>query len=634
MAFFSSKNSDANTKNYIQSRVVQTENVMQELSNLASSQGVSIHTLDFNLLNVKTFTRIKSDKESVIWQEIEEGESIISNADLLLNSNFEIKQSYEIEIIEAQKNKVFHNFICSIGANSNLCKIYLSVKKDSYLEYCDGFDELFRNFINKKKIRANIIIGLFDKIKNDALSKISANLRIHQKVIFEKNEMLLIAQGVEPVPTVDDKLILHFKIKQQKKDSSNNTDSSKRDFIIGVQKDELLMEYIKPKKGTSGRDCRGIFLIVKEPKIEHEPTFKVNENIRTVDSEINIAYIATKSGYIVYEDDTYKIKEELDINELSFKTTGSIVTELGSDISLNVKEKDIFKDAIGSNVDVEVYELEVEGNVGPKATILAKKAKIDGQTHGSSFVKADELKINVHRGVAEGVNVSITRLERGKISGKNITITQAVSGEINAEHVVIDLLGSHVIVRASKSIEIKKIQGSENRLIIDPLAIENVSKEVEKDEDALQKLEKEIKDLEYDVKTYKELVQNDKTAYLDIAKRLMHYQKNNIKIPQSFIRQFKQFKNTILHLEKLQSLLNDLIEKKDHLTLSINAFQEHILKARIINRDKWIGYNEIRFKLIDPPTELSYSPPEGSLNMIFGLDKDEEGMYKIKGMKQ
>lgn len=62
--------------------------------------------------------------------------------------------------------------------------------------------------------------------------------------------------------------------------------------------------------------------------------------------------------------------------------------------------------------------------------------------------------------------------------------------------------------------------------------------------------------------------------------------------------------------------------------------QDDILDARIVNRDKWVGYNEIKFKLIDPPIELIHKPAEGSKEMIFGLVQNAEGEYTIKAMAE
>ena len=71
-------------------------------------------------------------------------------------------------------------------------------------------------------------------------------------------------------------------------------------------------------------------------------------------------------------------------------------------------------------------------------------------------------------------------------------------------------------------------------------------------------------------------------------------------------------------------------EKLNLLTTRTASFQDNILDARIINHDKWVGYNEIKFKLVDPPVELVYKPLEGSSEKVFGLVELQDGDYAIR----
>ncbi len=68
----------------------------------------------------------------------------------------------------------------------------------------------------------------------------------------------------------------------------------------------------------------------------------------------------------------------MEINEISFRSTGSVDANLDSNIRSNIKEKDILKDAIGAGMSVETTDLHVQGNVGSGAKIRAKIAFIGG----------------------------------------------------------------------------------------------------------------------------------------------------------------------------------------------------------------------------------------------------------------
>lgn len=636
MAIFGSKKDTDTKQKAIRPIVVRTENVAKELINIASVNRVDAAALDFNILEMQTLTRKKSPGKDELFKEAtpEEVKALKTNK-LLMDPTFEIKQNYEIEVFTRKPRPAYDGFQFSIGVNATMCKVFLTIKEGSRMAYIDNFEEDFLELVNKKKIRANILVGIFDDMLPDAISKLNATLRVNESITFEKTDPILVAEGIEPQATIDDEVIMHFREKHSKKvKETDKIDYSKRNFILSVVKDELLIEYIKPKKGTDGRNCRGEFLMAKEPSSTNLPTFKVTDKIAVVETERTTEYRANINGYIVYENDTYDIRAELDINEISFKTTGSIETKLDADVSVKVKEADIFKDAVGTGMEVEVSELEVEGNIGPNASVYAKRVRVDGQTHKSSFINADDLTINVHKGKAKGLKAHITRLEQGGIIANEVDIMQVIGGNIKAKEVVIDLIGSNATVTASKRIEIKKMQGSENKFVIDPLAVDSLDDNVGNKEKDLDELEEKIKILKREVDKYSALVQKNENTFLDIKRKLIHYKKNNIRLPEAFVKHYKQFQKVQMHLTELQTELEDKKAKRDRLNTTINAVQDNIFDARVINRDKWVGYNEIRFKLIEPPIDIVYTPVEGDENTIYALVKTEDDEYIIKAVKE
>jgi len=111
------------------------------------------------------------------------------------------------------------------------------------------------------------------------------------------------------------------------------------------------------------------------------------------------------------------INTDMDVGEISFKTTGSLNSGVDSDVSLHVSETDLGKDAIGTDMSVEVTEIDIDGNVGSNARVVALRATVAGQTHKTVCLKADDLDINIHKGKAYGKNIKVIRLEHGKIDG-------------------------------------------------------------------------------------------------------------------------------------------------------------------------------------------------------------------------
>jgi hypothetical protein len=604
---------------------------------MAESYRVKVDALDFNVFEIQTFTRVGDGDKGTggEWEQISNDNLYELDEELaILNPNFQIKQMYEVEIfLKNEDTDKFKDFNLAVGANATKCKIYLSILAGSKIQYTNGLQEKFREMIEKRKIRSGILVNIFDEMVEDVVSKISSNIRVQEKIEYKKNETILIAQGYEPTLTINDELILHYTQKEEVGEHAK-VDYSSRDFIQSVEEGELLIEYIKAKEGKPGRNCRGEYMKPSEANISNAPSFSIDETIKMVETDDSIKYIANENGYIALEGNTYLIKTDVDVDEITFKSTGSIETGLDSDVSIIVTEADAIKDAVGTGMIVEVTEIEIDGNVGSKARVTALKASVGGQTHKTATITADKLDINVHKGIAHGKDIHITRLEHGEVYGDTVDIVQALGGVIQAKEIDIEICASHVKATAAKKIEIQKMQGSENVFTIDPLVRKEVESELNDNKEEIKELKIDINTINKDVTKYKRLVKDGATSFLDIKKRLVHYQKNGIKMPASFVHKYRQFQKIQTHLKELEATLAFAEEKLELLSSKTVLFQNDILDARIINRDRWNGYNQIKFKLIKPDIELTFKPAEGSSDKIFGLVEVEEGEFEIQAMRE
>ena len=105
-------------------------------------------------------------------------------------------------------------------------------------------------------------------------------------------------------------------------------------------------------------------------------------------------------------------------------------------------------------------------------------------------------------------------------------------------------------------------------------------------------------------------------------------------MPQSFVKKYKQFQKTQEHLKGIKKEFEVKIDQLNLLTTRTVSFQDNIFDARIINRGVWIGHNELKFKLVDPPVEIVFKPQEGSTDKVFGLVEVDEGEYEIQAVKE
>ena len=124
MALFSSHKKTKVTLKKVRPTVVKTQNVAKELFAFAKSYDVKVDSLDFNLLEVKTYTRITSESTDSEWVERSEDElHHLDEKKELLNPDFQIKQEYEVELFAKDKKNPYKDFYLAVGANATKCKV-------------------------------------------------------------------------------------------------------------------------------------------------------------------------------------------------------------------------------------------------------------------------------------------------------------------------------------------------------------------------------------------------------------------------------------------------------------------------------------------------------------------------------
>ena len=124
MALFGSSEKKTVTSKKIRPTVIRVQNVAKELLALAKSYNVKVDTIDFNILEVQTYTRMNDGTKETEWEEISQDEIYeLDDASALLNPHFQIKQMYEVEFFSKKEDNWYKNFNLAIGANATKCKV-------------------------------------------------------------------------------------------------------------------------------------------------------------------------------------------------------------------------------------------------------------------------------------------------------------------------------------------------------------------------------------------------------------------------------------------------------------------------------------------------------------------------------
>lgn len=604
-----------------------TDNVPVLLAETAKRSKLSPNALDFILLHDKTF--IKKEKQSE-WIELEDDDwQKYNTSEYLLNPDFAIMQEYEVEVIAYKEPKWIRDLILQIGTNKNKDKVGGLIKRGSVLHNAENLDRKLAEMIARKMVRNRLFIGLWESDFMETLQPWIAQARVNGKATFEEDLNFDISAAIAPQPSVDDAIILHYEERQKQKDS-DKVDHARRGFIQGVEKDEAVIEYVKARKGIPGRSCSGEFLSVEEPVERHKPEFSVDDTIEIIDDDRRRLYKAKQGGYVVFKENRYGIKEEMDVDEISFKKTGSIEAGVDTEVKISVSESDVLKDAIGTNVEVEATEVKVEGNVGPAAKVLAETVVIGGQTHQSSRIECKNAQIHVHRGKLLAEEADINRLEGGYVEAKRAKISQIIGGEVRAFEIDVEVLTTNCKLFGISRIEVGRMRGENNKLAIDPEKITAFGTEI--NELGLQKevLTKERDKLKEKWNEREAIRQKSIPVIRTLRKRVAEEKAKGIQPKSAFITKIKQFQK----FEETQFEATEQLKAKEtaigQCEEKLLGYQKMVLEATIINHGAWGDYTDITFQLLTPPMTLHLSRGRTQCNETISLKKTEDDQFEIQ----
>ncbi|MDD4506318.1 MAG: FapA family protein [Sulfurospirillaceae bacterium] len=621
-----SSNTDETTESSeFKSIIIDTINVMKELKNIAVANHIKPTDLSFKILKIATFY---SDDKSEDNEMGEEEMKLILDDAFLLNPIIKFKQRYRVEIFKIEKEEDIDVLPqITLSGNKSLTKIIATVAQSHDVKYTSKLEQAMIDDIQIKKIKAGVLLGMRDQNMYKEVKKIVSSIRING--ILDQAQSFVVCQGVDEVLPINDDLIYHYKKKINAKSTDGKVDYSKRGFVLAVEKDECIVEYIKPQMGIPGRNCRGLFIAVKEPKKTNETPIGITANVVKKESETSVKYIANRGGYVNFDKGTFDIQDQMEINEISFRSTGSIDANITSNIKINIKEKDILKDAIGAGMSVETTELVVQGNIGSGAKIKAKIVEIGGQTHQSAYIESDKITIAVHRGEANGREIEIDRLEGGKVIGDVVHVKQMIGGEIIAKIVKIDVLISNGKITASEIIEIQELKGNNNKLFIDPSVTKEFNEQILSINKKISVLEEELKAYPKQLGAKKDTIEKNKPTAEMVKTKILELKKNGVEPPITLFAKVKDFQEKVVEYNALLQTYKDKKEELHEFRNSLNQVQTKVFTAKIINHSPWKEFNEIKFKLISPPRDITYNPKEREIAREIMLKDSGNGEYKI-----
>jgi chromosome segregation ATPase len=133
-----------------------------------------------------------------------------------------------------------------------------------------------------------------------------------------------------------------------------------------------------------------------------------------------------------------------------------------------------------------------------------------------------------------------------------------------------------------------------------------------------------------ELKQKKAKIQSQKENIDEINKTIIDMKKFKKTIPASLILKLQEQQDRI---KEYNSLLKELKDAKIQNVLLHEQLEElntSVLSAKVVNKSSWREFNEVKFKLIEPPVEVSFLPKEGETIKALSLGSTDEGDYQIK----
>lgn len=605
---------------------VKTDSVVKSLKDHSKNLKVPLNDLDFEIVEI--YTKYK-DEQNPEWVEVHDEElEKLKDPEFLSNASLEIVQSYDIEVFKKEPKKRPQ---VKIGANKDKTKVVFILPSKTKYKYSQKLQEYIETTIKKQMALYGYLLDIWDLQK--PLQEFFDVLEESEKIKYGQRQFIPIAQSPLPkIEPIHDSLALLYEGDTRVKSDYDRVDHSKRGFAYGIKKDDVIIQYIRAKEGRVGRDCKGKFLPVEEPKESNTPNFSISENIEIVEKDESIDYVAKKNGYVTFANNSYDIEQYLEVDVIDFKTTGDVDLGVDSDVRLVVNGTNDMADSIGQGMEVNAKEINImQGTIGSGVVIHAQKVNVASITHQNSKIFADDITINVHNGFAKGKTVHVKRLEGGMVEGDKVFVEQAVGGEIRGGEVYIDLLTSNSMICASKVIEVTTLKGEDNDFLIDPSLIEGLRDEIDVIEDEIDKFEDARTNIYKELKQKRAGLRQNESILKKIKEQILEDREKGVKTPVAYIQKVKKLQSVIKSVRILDEEIMLIDDELNRLRGMIAVKQSIVLDAKIINKSSWSGYNKVSFALISPEI-VEETTTEGKKNIIM-LIEGGDGEYKIESQE-
>ncbi len=588
---------------------VVTTSVTRTIEKFCKEKNIPPAQIDFDLLGYRTEIVYIDDLEPKLL-------TAPIDATIWLDERAAIRQTYEIFIRFAHPNENMTLNI-KIAGNENLTSLTASVQPTSVFNSLESLEGILEYELNKRKLRLGFLIGLYDSVMKRDIAAFCEYLR--ENKTLSKQIRIDLFHAPSFVQSRNDSLEFLFK---------KYADATSKGEIYSVKTGANLIVYKKARAGRASRDARGAMIKPAEYKKMKKCDYIAGKGVEIVENDKEKVYRAQKNGFVILDKTEIYISEEVQLKEVNIKT-GSIDVGMDSDSKVGILETNPDSEAIGDNMSVRASMVNVLGNVGINASVVAKDVKIGGHTHKTSKITATKAYIKNHKGYIEADEVEIDVLDGGEVVAKKATIGRATGAKIKADECYIKILGSNNAIQATKLIEIRTPQGSDNKLSIEAAANAEALIALGEMETKIFELQKSVSEKEEFVSKEMKAIEAQSKNATDLKVKIEEERKKNSPLANVLVAKLKHFAQNIEKVKHIKAELEEEQEALNEQLREADIVQSRVLNAKITALSMWQGFNNVSFSLLYPPREYSLKVPEGSYIKEVVLRKVSEGDYEV-----
>lgn len=527
--------------------VLLTADVKRTFSALAEMAKIKPAMIDFEILSCKTTYKNNITNSEIAKEDFEYSEPA-----------HEVTQDYTIKVLGANTHDPLSNILVLQSKSKNHCYVEAVFKPSSYRFELDCLDEKLKSIIHKKKIRAGLLMDVFESHVDVGIEKLAEHIRLNDGFITEEFSITVVS-ALEAEDGAKSKIEIIGNIGATEGDCK----------IIQIQAGQPFIKIIQGRYGKHGRDGFGKIILANVVEDISMPIINVPVEVLKESTTEGETFIAKFDGFAEVSGNAIRVGNAFERAEVSFKTTGNI--SMG-DVKVVVQQNDSSIDAI-SNAHIECGQIDIEGAFGADSNITAGHVNLGGQSNATSKITCATADLKFHKGhVVAKEKVSVASLEPGgKIETKLAYVEIASGGHINAEEVHIGILKSGNHITATKKISIEKVEGSDNYLTMLIEKDDEKAKLLQEYSSArkeLGRISNAINDIEKHFKVYRNEIQKTESA-IELCKR-------------KGINPEPAVKNAY---EKIIALKNDLLKLQT---------DKHIAKQLLTKTHKDIEENELK----------------------------------------